>query len=245
VADASLDWGQFRIDVLGIAGHPDPTWSFIDRSAALSTSATTIGDSNDTHTRTVFNWTSPTTVQSITPEAEATASASGQGLHARGVSTALSSGDFPFQQNATTARAARTAILHVDGPAAVVFSAPFVLETSGPPFDFDDYATANVTGNASFQSDFDLSFQNASRTFSLDSRSGPVPPLPAALIFGLIIDTAGIVTTTLEVNAASFSHDVVEPTMAVPEPSALLQMLAGLLAIGGIAVRRSLLHSPA
>jgi hypothetical protein len=240
VASASLDWDQFQMEVLAIAGNPAPGWSFISQSTDLSTGAFTFGDSSDSHTHTAFNWAREVEVESLTPGGRGSASATNEVLFAAGSSIPPLVPDDPYWyvQNTGNAQAVRTATLRLDGPAAVVFSAPYSIAANGPLHDFDDYAVARVAGSASYQPDDGYAFQNASRSFELDSRFTLDPALSGPLIFGLVVDGAGMVSVSLEAFASSASRDFV--MTPVPEASAVLQMLAGLCVIGGIALRRTL-----
>lgn len=251
LASASLDWSQLQIEVVPILGNPQPGLSFLERAASLSTSAFTPGDSNDSHTHTTFNWSTPAHADSITPGARASAAASNLVLSASALSSPVEDPNappFPFSvQNIANAQAGRTATLRLDGPAALVLSVPYALEISGGPlYDFDDYATASVDGMVSFQPDVGGAYNNASRSFSLDSRFGAQSEtLSGPLIFGLVIDGAGTVSLSWQLAAFTSGHDLANPMTPVPEPAAILQMLAGLLAVGGIALRRSRSHAAA
>ncbi len=249
LASASLDWSQLQIEVVPILGNPQPGLSFLERAASLSTSASTPGDSHDSHSHTTFNWSTAAHADSITPGARASAAASNLVLSASALSSPVEDPNvppFPFSvQNTANAQAGRTAMLRLGGPAALVLSVPYALEISGgPQFDFEDYATASVSGTMSVQPDVGSANNNASRSFSLDSRfDAQSETLSGPLIFGLIIDGAGTVSLSWHVDAFTSGHDLANPMMPVPEPAAVLQVLAGLLAIGGIAVRRSRSHA--
>jgi len=235
IATASLDWSQLVLAVLAIPGQPAPGWSFAQRAGTAFTSASTPDDSADNHSHTSFNWSRPAAVESDTLHAQGTAIASNSLLAARAASTAspFSASSF-FLQNSASAVASRSASLLLQGPAAVVVTVPYLLEVSGQMFDFDDFSSARIGGSVQFQPSSGSGFASGSRGFDLDSRFSQTPSLAGTLIFGLVADGAGTITLSLDANALSSSHD----TMPVPEPSSALQLLAGLAAVGAIAVRR-------
>jgi hypothetical protein len=235
VGTASLDWSQLVLEVLPIPGQPAPDWSFAQRAGTASTTALTPDDASDSHSHTSFNWDHPAAVHSSTSHAEGTAVASGSMLSATAASTAspFTASD-PFQQNTASAVASRSANLLLQAPAAVVVTVPYLLEVSGEMFDFDDYSTAHIGGSAQFQPSSGSGFSSATRAFDLDSRFSATSSQSGTLIFGLVVDGAGTVNLSLDANAFSSSHDAIP----VPEPSSALQLMAGLAALGAIALRR-------
>jgi hypothetical protein len=66
----------------------------------------------------------------------------------------------------------------------------------------------------------------------------PESSLAGSLIFGLVIDGAGTVNLSLDSSAFAAGHDVAMLTTPVPEPSVLLQALAGLCVAGLVVARR-------
>jgi hypothetical protein len=169
-------------------------------------------------------------ISSDTPNATAEALVSTETFSTR-TSASDSFSSNPFLSNQANAGVSRNATLLLSGPMAVIFSVPYSISVDGVPFDFSRRATANVTGFASFFPNQGGGFEQTSRSFGLESFSGPAS-LSGNLFFGLVVDGDGVLNVSLSTLTSAVAPD------PVPEPSVALTLLAGLVVVGMMFKRR-------
>jgi len=233
VATASLDWSNLEVFALGLPNQTTPTISLSQQSTAWSTNASTINDSNDSHSHNAFNWTSALDVSSVTPRATGEAFASSSVISTN-ASALQSTGSDPSLLNQSTASLTRQALVTVSGPSAVIFSVPYSMSVDDQPFDPFNRTMAGVSGSASFNPFNGTAFDSTSRSFNLDSAFQGPSTQNGTLFFGLVVDGAG----TINVGFSAFTSATAPDP--VPEPATVWSLLAGVAATGFMFRRRAM-----
>ena len=89
VAVASLDWSQLQVSVFAIPGQSLPAVTYFGQTTQLTADSATAGDSSDSRTHTLFNWTAPFSITSDTPGAHGEVQASAETLSASASSSSV------------------------------------------------------------------------------------------------------------------------------------------------------------
>jgi hypothetical protein len=146
-------------------------------------------------------------------------------------------GDNTFGQNSASGTVERKQSFTVDGPGAFIFSLPYQLSLQASDFS----SQAQVRGTADFVTPDGTPTAHGEQTFTLSPLFGGAPQ-SGSLTFGVVAGGPGTLNLDFQANTNVMSFGVegaAAPGMAaVPEPSALAGLCAGLFALAGVARRR-------
>ena len=155
VAVASLDWSQLQVSVFAIPGQSLPAFTYFGQTTQLTADSATAGDSSDSRTHTLFNWTAPFSITSDTPGAHGEVQASAEAPRRAHRRAAFPDPPVFFPPDIRgSGRGTRTASFGLDAPAALVFNIPYSMSVTGT--DFSNFSDASVDGSVTF-STFDSS----------------------------------------------------------------------------------------
>ena len=232
VASVSLDWSKLTVATFGISGGTAPHATLSAQSTSIIGSASDPEDGAESFSHTLSNWTSSSFQSAHTNHADATVSASSSTFSS---SASATSSSLCCGTGASSA-VSRAANFSLDGPGSVIFSVPYSYSLTSST-DFSDSTDLHINGSASLTSFVGGASESSSGSSALDwfSFMGP-SSASGTLLFGLVSSTGGTgsVNFQLSTNSFNFSGGGV-----IPEPSLVLELVAGLSALVVMARRRT------
>jgi hypothetical protein len=231
VSSVTLDWSQLKTQVSGLSGGLAPTLTLNGFSTHVTANATSAGDGSESLEHSVGNWSDLRDLLAHTSNADGKATASSATVS---LSDSATPGAIGCCGSSSSSLVNRQANFALSGPGTLLFSVPYSFSVSGRPFDFSDSSEIRIDARATFAA-FDSTgnaFADASKSIfanTNDPGSGS-----GLLLFGILASQAGSGSVNFDVFASANTFN----GGFVPEPSAMLGLLAGLGAAVVIGKRR-------